>query len=202
MALLLLLSIQACAQPEDTSGADVLGGGDSAGGDTGGGDTGGSDTGGEDSDTAVDSGDDSGRDTSIVHGSRVADISGHYNGTAFTMTYDTSPIQDVYCQDSGDYLLRLQDAGGAMQISVSIGDPVAGTTTTWPDLGTSLLSLGPPTSWALDTTFHGTVQSASITVNEFQPLARITGAFTVVWTADANGNPSADASGTFDLACD
>lgn len=195
-----LFALGACAEPVDTAAGGVLGGGETGSGDTGGGDTGSGDTAGED--TAADTGEDTDHDTSIVHGQREADITGHYNGSAFTMTYDTSPIQDVFCQDSGDYLLRLQDAGGAMQISVSIGNPVAGTTTTWPDLGTSLLSLGPPTSWALDTTFHGTVQSASITVNEFQPLARITGAFTVVWTADANGNPSADASGTFDLACD
>lgn len=182
MVLLLLLVLEGCAEPADNVGTGGLGGGETGDSDTGGSDTGGGDTSVGDSDTAVDTGDDSGRDTGIVHGS--ADITGHYNGTAFTMTYDTSPVHDVYCQDSGDYLLRLQDAGGTMQSSVSIGNPVAGITTEWPDLGTSLLSLGPPTAWALDTTFHGTVQSASITV------------------ADANGNPSADAHGTFDLACD
>jgi hypothetical protein len=88
-----------------------------------------------------------------------------------------------------------------MQIAISVGDPVEGETTMWPNLGTSLISLGPPASWALDTTFHGTVQSASITVDEFQPLAHIKGSFSVAWSADGNGNPSADAQGSFDLDC-
>jgi len=53
----------------------------------------------------------------------------------------------------------------------------------------------------LDSTYHGTVSSAHITVDAFKPTIRVTGSFEISWVADGAGNPAANASGTFDLGC-
>jgi len=200
--LLILFSVACSPDADGSSSTDSAGNNNSNGGadtaDTGSGTDTGDDTSNVDTDT------DTNGDTAINDpdtGSDDADITGVFSGSPFTMNFADAPNPDIRCQESGDYYFQLQDASGTWQLTVNVAQPVEGTTVSYPSLGTNTFALGVVNTWALDTTYHGTVSSAHVTVDALKPSIRVTGTFEVSWVADGNGNPAANASGTFDVGC-
>ena len=136
-------------------------------------------------------------------GTSTANISGSYNGQSFVLSFDSGGDSEVSCDaEGGYYYFRVRDLTNVMQLTVYMAQPVAGTTVASPSLGVNSMSLGPVTDWALDTTFHGKLNHAVLSFDEFDAGVRVSGSIDVAWDYDgATALPAADAAGNFEVFC-